>query len=258
MLAAALSGCAVLTPNPPSAQGEPGFVERHNTLGVRLGTAGRHDQAIAQFQAAIALAPEAAYLHNNLGFSLLASGKYEEAVKALEQAARLDPGHPKAVRNLIIARERLAARAAAAKPVRPAARAPEQPATGIGLRELAPNIYELWLPAARPAILPERREPPRPFKLEVVNGNGARGMAQRLALRLRTDGIRTARMTNQRPFRQQSTEVRYRRGYEDEARRIAALLPGARPVPAAHLEAGMDVRLIIGKDASGPAVALLR
>jgi len=60
-------------------------------------------QAIAQFQDAIALAPEAPIPHNNLGSALAETGHLREAIAEFEIALRLDPGYDEARRNLAAA-----------------------------------------------------------------------------------------------------------------------------------------------------------
>jgi hypothetical protein len=251
----ALGGCSVLSEKPTPERAEPSMAERHNALGLRLAAEGRHDEALGQFSAAVALSPQAAYLHNNLGFAYLRRGAYEQAIQSLEEAQRLDPAHPKVLRNLAIARERLMARRAAAQVLveRPKPAAP--PPTAQGLLQIAPNVYELrWpaTPAAVPSVMPPRREPVRRYRLEVANGNGVQGMARRVATRLSSQGLPPARTTNERPFNKRSTEVHYRPGYEAEALQIVSLLSGTvRAVPAETLASSMDVRVILGRDTAG-------
>ncbi len=68
--------------------------------GSRAIDQGRFDQAIADLERAVALAPEAAPLHNNLGVAYLAAGRAGEARQAFEQAVALDCDHEPAQRNL--------------------------------------------------------------------------------------------------------------------------------------------------------------
>ena len=57
-----------------------------NNLGTALQQAGRHDEAIAHHQRAIAMMPDYAPAYNNLGASLRAAGRLDEAIAAYQQA----------------------------------------------------------------------------------------------------------------------------------------------------------------------------
>ncbi len=69
-------------------------------LGTALRAAGRHDEAVAHHQRAIALAPDHAPAYNNLGASLRAAGRLDEAIAAYRQALALRPDFPSASYNL--------------------------------------------------------------------------------------------------------------------------------------------------------------
>jgi tetratricopeptide (TPR) repeat protein len=250
-VAAALAGCSAFNRREDAAAAQPPtLAEAHNALGLSLAAAGRMGEAVAQFQAAVALAPGSAYLHNNLGFAQLSRGAPEQAIPALQQSLRLNPAHPEALYNLALAQRTLTARpvpfAAAEKPevsVPPVAAAPVQ----------TPTVQAPPAPAA-PLPVTEMR----PYKLEVSNGNGIRGAARQLATWLAAEGLRGARVTNDRPFDKPATEVHYRAGYEAEGARVAALLPQApSALPGKTLPAGIDVRVVLGGDRP-TALALAR
>lgn len=61
----------------------------HNNLGVVLAAAGRTDEAIAQYRAALAINPEDAKARNNLGLALAARGRTDEAVAQYRMALNL-------------------------------------------------------------------------------------------------------------------------------------------------------------------------
>lgn len=63
----------------------------HNNLGVALYSAGRNDDAIAAFHAAVAADPNDWLTHRNLATSLYRAGKYAECVDAIQAALRLNP-----------------------------------------------------------------------------------------------------------------------------------------------------------------------
>ena len=61
--------------------------------------------------------------------------------------------------------------------------------------------------------------------------------------------MRTARLTNQRPFNQPTTEVQYREGYAAAAAALASKLQHPVQVKLKHdLASHIDVRLVLGKD----------
>ena len=82
---------------------DSGFVEARNGLGVVYSMQGKHEEAFAEFRAAISHAPEAAHLYNNLGHALCLRGDYAEAVPVLERAAALDPANQRTLSNLALA-----------------------------------------------------------------------------------------------------------------------------------------------------------
>ena len=86
-------------------------------------------------------------------------------------------------------------------------------------------------------------------RLEVSNGNGVTGMAARVGKWLGEQGIKTAALTNQRPYTQETTTVQYRAGQERAALRVARMLP-AQAEPAAAPTPGLrgDVRVVLGRD----------
>jgi len=87
------------------------------------------------------------------------------------------------------------------------------------------------------------------MRLEVSNGNGVEGLAARVARQLNHVGVKTALLTNQRPFDQETTEIQYREGYRSVANGLGATLK----VPMAVVEkddlrGDIQVRLVLGKD----------
>jgi hypothetical protein len=124
--------------------------------------------------------------------------------------------------------------------------------TAATIVEVAPNAVELkWTSSTvvmRPATV-EVTPATATYRLEVANGNGVTGMAKRVGTLFVAIGVPKARLTNQKPFVQPSTEVQYRKGYHHQAAALSARLPG-RPVTVetADLRAGTDVRVVLGKD----------
>ncbi|MGA2258521.1 MAG: tetratricopeptide repeat protein, partial [Thermoguttaceae bacterium] len=82
----------------------------HFNLARALGRGGRFDEAIAEFQAALAGKPAWAEAHNSLGAALFSAGRIDEAIVHFQRALEVKPDYPLARSNL----EK--ARAAAASP----------------------------------------------------------------------------------------------------------------------------------------------
>jgi tetratricopeptide (TPR) repeat protein len=72
----------------------------HFNLGTALGKLGKLDEAIAQFQRAVAASPGYAAAYYNLGFAYLLKGAPGDAVAPLERATTLDPGNAAAQQKL--------------------------------------------------------------------------------------------------------------------------------------------------------------
>jgi len=258
LLLVALAGCAAA----PVARVEPLQAAQYNEAGIRLAAQGRHEEAIEQFQGAIALEPGRAYLHNNLGYAHLLLGQPAKALQAFEAARHLDPHHPATLQNIKAARALLGRQQPPAPPV--AARRDQTPSApgfastpGIRIAPIAPHVFELRAPAATPAAQPARpAEPARPARpasprkprLDVANGNGVPGMARRMAKQLAQQGALIARVSNELPFNQQATVVQYRAGHEAEAIELAARVPNARTALSDSLPAPIDLRLVLGRD----------
>ncbi len=65
----------------------------HQVLAQAEAEAGRHDEAIAEYQAAIQLAPRQPGLHEELGTEFWKTGKLEPAAAALQQELEIDPNN---------------------------------------------------------------------------------------------------------------------------------------------------------------------
>lgn len=147
--------------------------------------------------------------------------------------------------------EMAGARAAAAPAADPGVIVAEIPSGGV-VSALGPNVVELaWTTTAvvvRPASASDVA-PPGPVRLEVSNGNGVTGMARRVGGLLAEVGVPAARITNQKPFTQASTEIQYRAGYGSAAASLGARIPNQPALNETdRLRPGTDVRLVLGHD----------
>jgi tetratricopeptide (TPR) repeat protein len=74
----------------------PDRAETHNNLANLLGDTGHPDEALAEYQEALRIDPNHVASHNNYGTALVELGRFDEAMKQYAAAARLDPAdwHP--------------------------------------------------------------------------------------------------------------------------------------------------------------------
>ncbi len=79
---------------------KPDFAEAYNNLGATLREQDKFDQALAQFERAIALKPDYAEAHKNRGTTLKQQGKLEQALACLDQALVLNPDYAEAALSL--------------------------------------------------------------------------------------------------------------------------------------------------------------
>lgn len=269
----------------------PRHVGALNGLAVIHAQTGRLETAVAYFGRALAIEPQAAHLHNNLGYALLLGGRLAEAEAALRRARELNPASTLTEKNLGLlaqAKERVVAPAVASADAAAQVPAP----SGHTLVVVAPSVYELRDPrplvapdgrlAAKPAEKPGEQGPSigtpariplatlvqsatvkaanpavlRGVRLEVSNGNGIRHMARRTAERLAPSGLLTARLTNQPGYRQVKTEIQFSPGQAGAAAALSSRLPLAPALtPVKQLERNIQVRLVLGRDLVGQAIA---
>ncbi|WP_338679486.1 LytR C-terminal domain-containing protein [Janthinobacterium sp. TB1-E2] len=254
---AAYSEALLLTPD--SADARNGAAVLHAQLG-QLETARSMLQALAQE------APTAR-TYNNLGYVLYLQGDYAQAASVLRQSLQLDNGQQPARANLDLTIAALArsivtvdATAETIVPDLAPAPAPAAPASRLQLTQSQPNIFTLsWrdTPVAAHAALPAPAKQVAPVatlpRLEVINGNGATGMAARMRGMLGGMGISVLRLGNQRPYGVQASSIVYRPGHAEAAAALALALGGMPQLQAADdggVGAGADLRILLGKDAA--------
>ncbi|UMR30229.1 LytR C-terminal domain-containing protein [Massilia sp. MB5] len=136
------------------------------------------------------------------------------------------------------------------------------------LVELKPNVYELKLRpvvTALPVVVAAAAKAPAPStaastaarraRIEVANGNGATGMARRVRELLVLSGIPVDRLSNDKPYRQQSTTIQYGPGYASQAAELKSALRGKAALEASDKLQAIDLRLVLGKDAEATLAA---
>ena len=108
------------------------------------------------------------------------------------------------------------------------------------------------MPVAAPERLLVMAGAPRP-RLEILNGNGVPGLAAALARSLAGGPVQVVRLANEASFQVARTRVEYRPAQEQAARRLARQL-GTQVQTQATDCPGCELRLILGRDLSDPAI----
>jgi tetratricopeptide (TPR) repeat protein len=117
---------------------KPDHDTAHNNLGVIYAQRGRWDEAMQAFQAALRYNPDIVDAHNNIGLLYLEKGLYAEAERAFRSAMRMDPVYAKAHYNLGVLFERQGRVEEAAREFQKALRLdPSYTKARIGLQELS-------------------------------------------------------------------------------------------------------------------------
>jgi Tfp pilus assembly protein PilF len=243
---------------------DPGNERARNNLAVvQAALASRGERTVA----AVGLAPTVSETKAAFPDTTTVNRKDGEAVTAHIPSPSAMPSASRLV-------EPTASSAAAPQPQRLAiTNVPVAPQTRMELVQIVPNVFELKLKAAiAPAVaerqgtktvaaaaapIPALAPATRISRVEVANGNGVSGMAQRIRGVLGQHGIAVSRLTNELPYKQQNTKIQYRVGYEQEAAALKGALGGfAVMVPINVLSGNADVRLVLGKDAIGQLASI--
>lgn len=260
----------------------PEHVGALNALAVIYAQSDRTDEALKLFARASALAPGAAHIFNNTGYALLRTGRLDEAEIALKQALGLDPTNLQTQQNLALVASAKAEHKSADQAVQ-AVSSDTGDKSETRLVRVAPNVFELQMStdALAKALAPVQQQAtgtsptvalisettPSPaamaagdalrgVRLEVSNGVGITKLARRTADRLATAGVSTARLTNALPYRQVKTEIQYVPGLAMAAQALQSRMPVAtQAVPTNRLNARVQVRLVLGHDMAGSAIA---
>lgn len=244
---------------------QPSHLGALNSIAVIYAQTGRIDEALKTFKQALELDPQASHVHNNLGYTLLRGGRLDEAERELKLAHDQNPSSSQTRQNIELL-----------------ARSKETLAAGPQLVAIAPHVYELRDPSehsstqtqastaagvplsksttgvAGPVASQERAISGalQGVRIEVSNGVGIRYLARRTAERLAPMGVVTARLTNQPRYQQAKTEIQFSAGQGGAADVLATKLPVAvRAVPSARLAGNIQMRLVLGHDLAGKAVA---
>lgn len=204
---------------------DPRQLGARNALAVLDARRGRLEDAATALRALVRAYPEAAQPLSNLGYVYYLQGQLAQASGALEQALALDGGKALARNNLQLVQDAQAAQKAQAARLAQAA-APVQPAVAIA--------------------------PPLPASIEIINGNGIRGMAAQLRLRVQAQGVAVSRLGNLPGFRQARSQILYAPGSARQAEALQQVLArhgtAMQLVGVDSLGRGAGIRLVLGRD----------
>ena len=253
----------------------------YNNLGYAYYLQGQYGESVAALEKAAALDPANQRALNNLGLAYAKAGNKDESVQAFAQAANVpavtsDPAvapsqnaSPPPVESASVDAATSAETIVAPAPqpeaqvlalpkdrgiIRPASAEPTIPVVDsrVKLVQLAPNVYELHQqPYTAEPVKVALADIPSTAKVrvEVANGNGVTGLAGKVGQFLRSQGYPAARLTNQKPYQVQMTQIQYRDGHQAEAQRLQSSLPVAPELAQSNgLRADISVRLVLGKD----------
>lgn len=264
---------------------QPSHLGALNSIAVIYAQTERLEQAVEFFKRALELDPQASHVHNNFGYALLLSGQLAEAERELKRAQDLNPSSVQTRQNLQLLAQAKARAAALAGSAGSEPSTLASPESEPQLVTVKPHVYELrdglaalpapaqtapvagvptQVPSAQVAAVKPVAPAPAPVsstflsgvRIEVSNGVGIRHLARRTAQRLAPMGIVTARLTNHQNYRQQVTEIQYGAGQKSAAEALSAKLPVAvKTVAAVALRHDTQMRLVLGHDLSGAAVA---
>ena len=196
---------------------DPQQLAARNALAVLDARQGRLEQAATALLVLVRDFPEAAQPLNNLGYVYYLQGDLAQASSMLEQAMARDGGTALARNNLQLVQ-------AAQLALVPAA--PAAPAVAVAPEALA--------------------------EIEIINGNGIRGMAAQMRLRVQARGMAVSRLRNQPGFRQERSQILYAPGHARQADALRQALAqrgeAVQLVAVASQGRGAGIRLILGRD----------
>ena len=196
---------------------DPQQLAARNALAVLDARQGRLEQAATALLVLVRDFPEAAQPLNNLGYVYYLQGELAQASSMLEQAMARDGGTALARNNLQLVQ-------AAQLALVPAA--PAAPAVALAPEALA--------------------------EIEIINGNGIRGMAAQMRLRVQARGMAVSRLRNQPGFRQERSQILYAPGHARQAGALRQALAqrgeAMQLVAVASQGRGAGIRLILGRD----------
>jgi tetratricopeptide (TPR) repeat protein len=239
-------------------QQAPAATHLYSNMGYAYYLQGQYAESVVALKQATLLDPSNQLAINNLGLANVKAGNNSTSAQVFAQTysghitdiAQAAIGQSDA-QQLTLPKDMGVTHSAITLPSIPVAVAGVSVAeSSVQLVQVAPHVYELHHKQTL-SDLPKivTVEMPSNVKIEVSNGNGVTGMASTVGRFLRAQGYPTARLTNQKPFQVNLTQIQYRDGHELEAQALRANLLGAPElVQRDDLHSNVSIRLVLGKD----------
>jgi tetratricopeptide (TPR) repeat protein len=261
---------------------DPASVTAQNNLGYIYWLLNEREKATEAYRAALKLDPKNARAGDNLRVAMddatnaAAPGGPEQLPTAVAAVAAADPTAEALQRVAPQVYELRAAISATPAHGERAQGAAVYPAAapdgaGLALNEVSPQVYELRAQAQQADHTVPRPEPARaaPVEqkivvaaggsdsappaavayLEVMNGNGVKGLATNVTRYLAAKGYPTLGAGNQPQFNEARTRIEYRPGHAEAAGSLGAMLPGRVVLSElAAMDGHASIRLVLGKD----------
>ena len=252
-----------------AVQQAPKAAHIYNNLGYAYYLQGHNNDAIAALREAANLDPSNQRALNNLGLAYAKAGDNTNSVAAFTQAIKAPE---LALANMVaINKDKTQATeptqtiklGASIEPTtqqslalpqdrgvinRVATTLISQIDSPVKAVQVAPNVYELREQHAL-SIRVAATTNIEQTKLEIANGNGVTGMAKKVKQFLHGQGYLTERLTNQKPYKVQITQIQYRNGHQLEAQHLQSSLPRqSNLVQNDAMHANINVRIVLGKN----------
>jgi Tfp pilus assembly protein PilF len=239
-------------------QQAPAAAHLYSNMGYAYYLQGQYAESVVALKQATMLDPSNQLAINNLELALAKAGNYSTSAQVFAEA---DSGHGTTVTQIAVGQSDAkplnlpndigVSQSSTAMPSTPVAVAGVSVVESrVQLVQVAPHVYELHYKqtlSESPQIVAV--EMPSNVKIEVSNGNGVTGMAGTVGRFLRAQGYPAARLTNQKPFQVNLTQIQYRNGHEIEAQALRANLIGTPElVQRDDLHSNVSIRLVLGKD----------
>lgn len=256
---------------------DPSFCKAYNGLGISYDALKECEKAEETYEKALVCDPEEAYLYNNYAYSSLLCGNHVKGLALLRKAENLSEGNAR----IRIDHNIKLAQAMIDREVREAYKKP--PETDIQLTDNQPEVQQergagtifpsqnrkklflqdsfgseqvivkFFAGRTKNIIIEDGMEiPPRFLNsvIELLNGNGMKGMAAKSASYLNGHGFQIQNIANASHFEFKESVIYYRPGYLQIAKDIAGVIPGAQEIQRIEFLglSSTGVRVILGQD----------
>jgi len=231
---------------------EPGHARAYNGIAICYDNLGHYEKAREYYKMALRTAPNPDYVHSNIGYSYMMQGDYASAIDAYSKAIEIN------TMNMHV-RNSYAAALSKAGRHREAAR--EFEAAGNVHKAEQERTLENDVIKTAGTRTEDRQEPPpitvmQPdsnVAIEISNGNGIGNMARSMAAYLRSKGFKVVRCTNADRYSYNTTEIHYRKEALQAGRQIAGeILENAYLKEVTTLDRpNLKVKIVVGRDLAG-------